>query len=134
MGACRHRGPDDPGHGSPLAGFTVPYVLVLLRSGGEMHGYALRDALAAKGLLPEVDCGNLYRTLRRMEESSLVCSRWEVDTAGPGRRRYAITPAGVAALDAAEAALRRAQQGLDVFFAIYQGATQAPQGIEGGLP
>lgn len=129
MGECRRRGPDEQGHLSPLAGLTAPYVLALLRGGREVHGYALRDELEARGLLPEVDCGNLYRTLRRMEESGLVSSRWDVDAAGPGRRRYVITPRGVAALDAAETALRRAREGLDLFFAIYEGATAVPLAV-----
>lgn len=141
MGACRRRGPDDQGHLSPLAGFTVPYVLLLLRSNGEMHGYALREELESRGLLTEVDCGNLYRTLRRMEESGLVTSRWEMDASGPGRRRYAITAVGVAALATAETALRRARAGLDLFFDIYRDASAAPlsvaetpsQRLEGGL-
>lgn len=126
MGDCRRRAPDDQAHLSPLAGFTVPYVLVLLQGGGEMHGYALRDELSRRGLLAEVDCGNLYRTLRRMEESGLVSSRWELDTAGPGRRRYSITAVGVAALATAESALRRAREGLDLFFELYRCAAAAP--------
>jgi len=112
----------------PISGLTVPYALVLLLRGGETHGYALRDELEAKGLLADVDFGNLYRTLRRMEEAGLVSSRWEIEQAGPGRRIYAIAPDGERYLASATESLRRAREGLDRFFGLYAGTHGCAEG------
>ncbi len=106
------------GWGSPFAGFTVPAVLLLLRT-GERHGYALRDELEASGLIPDVDFGNLYRALRRMEMAGLVDSRWEVGGEGPGRRVYTLTADGERYLRQAADALREVRATLDRFFARY---------------
>jgi len=103
------------GWGSPVAGFTVPSVLLLLR-GGERHGYALRDELESCGLIPDVDFGNLYRALRRMEAAGLVDSRWEVGGEGPGKRVYTLTADGEAYLRRAAEALRGVRATLDRFF------------------
>lgn len=126
-GPAGHRHRRGPGAETPLAGFTAPYALALLARRGEMHGYALRDDLEGSGLLPYVDFGNLYRTLRRMEEAGLVASRWELEQAGPGRRLYTVTPAGSEFLGRTAAGLRAVRAGLDVFFAL-----QAPAGQDAG--
>ena len=107
------------GWGSPAAGFTVPAVLLLLR-GGERHGYALRDELEASGLIPDVDFGNLYRALRRMEAAGLVDSRWEVGGEGPGRRVYTLTADGERYLVRAAETLRGVRAALDRFFHRYE--------------
>lgn len=126
----RHRrGPEEPpgpprrpGHpppAPPAAGLMVPCVLVLLLRCGELHGYALRDELEGRGLLSDVDFGNLYRTLRRMEDAGLVTSRWEVEAAGPGRRVYALAPAGERHLAAGAEALQQLRERLDRFFGLF---------------
>ena len=106
------------GWGSPFAGFTVPAVLLLLRA-GERHGYALRDELEGSGLIADVDFGNLYRALRRMEVAGLVDSRWEVGGEGPGRRVYTLTAAGERYLQQAADTLREVRASLDRFFSRY---------------
>jgi DNA-binding PadR family transcriptional regulator len=42
----------------------------------------------------DVDVGNLYRALRRMEGEGLVTSSWSEMGSGPNRRVYQITPQG----------------------------------------
>lgn len=112
-------GPPRSGWGPPLAGLTVPAVLLLLRD-RENHGYALRDELETSGLIADVDFGNLYRTLRRLEMAGWVVSRWEQEGDGGGRRVYAITEDGRSALDRLAASLREMQGALGRFLARYQ--------------
>jgi PadR family transcriptional regulator, regulatory protein PadR len=88
----------------------------LLRSGThEFHGYQIAKRLgdaADRRLLTAY--GTLYRALRRLEEMSLLRSRWEdpeipARENRPGRRLYALTAAGeAAARDARKLATQRA--------------------------
>ncbi len=112
-------GPFRHARGSPLAGFTVPIVLLLLRD-GRHHGYALRDEIEAEGLVDDVDFGNLYRALRRMEEVGLVISCWENSAEGPGRRVYTITPEGERYLAETAEGLRRHHAAVERFFRRYE--------------
>ena len=113
-------GPFRHGWGTPFSGFTVPCILLLLRR-GPLHGYALRDELASSGLIPEVDFGNLYRALRRMEVAGLVSSRWDADGDGSGRRVYTLAPAGSSYLDAIVPDLRAVREAVGRFLTLYAG-------------
>jgi DNA-binding PadR family transcriptional regulator len=76
-----------------------PFVLVLLAGGGA-HGYAIIAELEEWGLTGgAVDVGQVYRTLRELEEAGQVTSSWSNDASGPQRREYQLTPAGYAELD-----------------------------------
>jgi len=78
----------------PIWGFLQPNLLLIL-SEGPQHGYSLMDELARRKLLGgDVDVGNLYRSLRRMEMEGLVESAWSERGDGPNRRVYRITPRG----------------------------------------
>lgn len=68
--------------------------LALLVAEGPAHGYELMDRVRTLGL-PCVDCALLYRALRAMESEHLVTSSWEGSRAGPDRRMYRLTPAGI---------------------------------------
>jgi len=71
------------------------------------HGYDLLEHIPALvGDGAEVDLGNLYRMLRALESEGLVSSHWDVDTSGPARRIYTLTPAGERLLKAWASALR----------------------------
>ncbi len=80
---------------SLMWGLVKPAVLLIL-SEGPQHGYGLLGALQARGYLPgKTDVGNLYRGLRRLEESGAVISEWVRQTGpGPSRRTYKITEQG----------------------------------------
>ena len=80
---------------SPMWGLVQPAVLLVL-SEGPQHGYALLEALQARGYLPgKADVGNLYRGLRRLEKSGAVTSEWVRQSGpGPSRRSYQITDQG----------------------------------------
>lgn len=73
-------------------------VLAVLRQlHREAYGYALKKALAERGL--EVDEGTLYPLLRRLESQGLLASEWRVESGRP-RRYYRASASGRAAEEA----------------------------------
>ena len=75
-----------------------PFVLALL-AGGSAHGYAILGELAELGITTgAVDVGQVYRTLRDLEQAGQVRSKWQTGT-GAARRDYELTEVGSAALD-----------------------------------
>jgi PadR family transcriptional regulator, regulatory protein PadR len=62
-------------------------------AGGPTYGYAIAGALADAGL-GTVKGGTLYPLLGRFEEAGLVSVEWRAGDGGPGRKFYALTPAG----------------------------------------
>lgn len=78
----------------PVWGFLQPCLLLILAEGPQ-HGYGMLEELGRRNLLgAEVDVGNLYRTLRKMEASGLVESAWSGPGAGPNKRVYRISSRG----------------------------------------
>jgi PadR family transcriptional regulator PadR len=76
-----------------------PFVLTLL-AGDRAYGYAITSELEALGITGgAVDVGQVYRTLRDLEDAGLVTSTWSSEPVGPQRRDYELTDAGYAALD-----------------------------------
>ncbi len=96
-GICHRHGPDRPcscGMGN-LYRFVEPVTLYLLKVRGRTHGYELAGALSDNALTDSrIEPGALYRTLRRLEESGLVVSTWDVSGGGPARRMYDLTATG----------------------------------------
>jgi PadR family transcriptional regulator, regulatory protein PadR len=76
--------------------FIRPCLLLLLRE-QPAHGYDLLERLRAFGLSRD-DPGRLYRALRALENEGLVRSAWQKSQAGPDRRIYELTRAGMEAL------------------------------------
>ncbi len=106
--------------GAPTWGFLQPCLLLLLAEGPQ-HGYTLMDALNRRELLDhDVDVGNLYRALRRMEAEGLVTSAWSDQGSGPNKRVYEIAPAGEALLRGWAGALEGRLRLLNRFLAEYQ--------------
>ena len=78
--------------------WMAPFVLAILAS-GSAHGYAILGELRQLGITTgSVDVGQVYRTLRDLEEAGQVRSTWTTGT-GPARRDYELTETGFAALD-----------------------------------
>jgi len=95
-----------------------PFVMVLL-AGGASHGYAIVGELAQLGITNgAVDVGQVYRTLRDLEEAGQVRSSWTTGT-GPARRDYELTDAGRAALDEWAAVMKERARLLAEFQARY---------------
>ena len=75
-----------------------PFVLAMLASGSS-HGYAILTELRQLGITNgSVDVGQVYRTLRDLEQAGQVSSTWAPGT-GPARRDYELTELGFLALD-----------------------------------
>jgi PadR family transcriptional regulator len=99
--------------------WLTPVALVLLREESS-HGYELMQRLAEFGFDEEISAGNLYRTLRRMEQEGLCKSEWDTsEDDGPARRMYSATEAGEAYLAAWAEGCRKYQTVMDCFFRAY---------------
>jgi PadR family transcriptional regulator PadR len=70
-------------------GWLVVAVLAQLRT--ERYGYALRKALADRGLA--IDENTLYPLLRRLENQGLLVSQWREEEKR-NKRFYRLSPAG----------------------------------------
>jgi PadR family transcriptional regulator PadR len=85
--------------GGPRRRWLEPFVLVLLAA-APGHGYSLLGRLNALGVAADdLDVGQVYRTLRELELSGLLASRWQMPDAGAARREYVVTDEGLTALD-----------------------------------
>ncbi|MEZ5316819.1 MAG: PadR family transcriptional regulator [Vicinamibacterales bacterium] len=101
--------PADPRRHLPLK--PVDLELLLSLADGDLHGYGLVQAIAARtdGLVV-LDPGNLYRVIKRLLADGLVDEagqREAPDAAGERRRYYRITPLGGRVLAAELDRLRR---------------------------
>ncbi len=104
-----------------------PFVLVLLAGGGA-HGYAITAQLEEMGITGgPVDIGQVYRTLRDLEEAGQVTSSWSAEPAGPQRRDYELTEAGYAAIDAWAAVMKERARLIGEFNAMYLASVAAPR-------
>jgi PadR family transcriptional regulator, regulatory protein PadR len=108
---------------TPVWGFIQPCLLLLLKR-GRQHGYGLMDLLGQHGFVRDgdVDVGNLYRTLRRMERVGWVRSEWSEEGPGPVKRVYELTPAGEAQLHRWATGLRNRLDRLGRFLKEYERA------------
>lgn len=97
--------------------FLRPCLLLLLRE-RSAHGYDLLERLEPLRV-SRADPGRLYRALRALEQEGLVHSAWEASEAGPDRRIYELTRAGMESLHASAQALVETQAVLGTFLSRY---------------
>lgn len=95
--------------------FAEPSLLLLLRERPGAHGYELLEALEELMPAEQIDMGNLYRSLRALEDEGLVTSEWK-----EGKRRYELTAAGVRLLGEWAEALGLARVRIDRFLQRYE--------------
>ena len=97
-----------------------PFVLMAL-AGGSSHGYGIVGLLTEVGINQgAVDVGQVYRTLRDLEQAGQVVSSWTTGT-GAARRDYTITDDGSRALDEWAAVMKERQRLIAEFDAAYFG-------------
>ena len=121
-GGARCRWQVSPGEWSVRARierFGEPAVLLLLHE-SPAHGYDLLDSLGALTGEKRADMGNLYRTLRALENESIVSSEWRDDLPGPSKRVYELTEAGRRLLDQWANALGEARGRIDELLRRYE--------------
>ncbi|KAA2264041.1 PadR family transcriptional regulator [Solihabitans fulvus] len=69
-------------------------LLLATLEGGQLHGYAIIDALQAhSGGVLDLPTGTVYPALRRLERAGCVCSEWST-VSGRERRTYRLTGVG----------------------------------------
>jgi poly-beta-hydroxybutyrate-responsive repressor len=115
---------------APVGGrhrWMEPFALVLLAE-GRAHGYAVISELEEMGITGgSVDVGQVYRTLRDLEDAGLVTSAWSSEPAGPQRRDYELTEAGYSALDEWAAVMKERERLIAEFDARYLAAVARPR-------
>ena len=83
--------------GKSLSRLSQPTILTLLAQAGEpMHGYSIVQKAAASPMFggKKPDATGIYRALKRMEESGLVTSAWEMPEEGSAKRMFTLTDKG----------------------------------------
>jgi len=96
-----------------------PWLLLFLAR-EDLHGYELITRLGRADGVPAADPGNVYRTLRRLEEQGAVVSAWDAGgPSGPARRVYTLTTAGRSALAAWVTHISAAHSSLTAFLLRY---------------
>jgi PadR family transcriptional regulator, regulatory protein PadR len=98
--------------------FLRACLLLLLRE-QPAYGYELLQRLQPFGF-DRSDPGGLYRTLRGLEEEGLVRSAWQASQAGPDRRIYELTRAGMEALHLQAKALAAGTEIMGSFVGRYE--------------
>src|SRR5262245_17185731 len=100
---------------SYIGEFEQLLLLTILRLGSDAYGVAIaRDLEERAGR--RVSRGALYTSLDRLEDKGLL--RWKPGVGSPEReglprRRYTVTPAGVAALREARETLKKMWRGIE---------------------
>ena len=90
-------------------------ILRLLVRKGELHGYAIVKELQSLGRVIAGE-STVYPVLKRLQADGLVLSHWVETSAGPPRRYYRVSDAGMAFLTDAGAeweALVESMRGLE---------------------
>jgi len=76
---------------------SVETLMMTMLAGGERHGYGIRqDILEHSGGRIELEAGNLYRNIRRLESVGLIEASSQRHDPGDDERRiyYRLTPFG----------------------------------------
>ena len=81
--------------GAFLERFVQPSILMFL-SKENLHGFSILKKLKQSKVIDysDIDPTGLYRTLKKMESSGLLSSKWDTETALQPRRIYQITKEG----------------------------------------
>jgi DNA-binding PadR family transcriptional regulator len=84
-----------PCSGKTLARIIQPAVMAVLAK-ETLHGYLIVQRLSKLAMFQDQtpDPAGLYRLLKAMEHDGLVVSTWDMDGAGPAKRRYKLTSSG----------------------------------------
>lgn len=110
--------------------FLRPCLLLLLAE-SPSHGYDLMERLRPFGF-DVTDPATVYRSLRQLEEESLLSSCWDTSNRGPARRIYAVTPDGLDLLGGWTHVLAQNRRILDLFLDRYATRAESPESSHGG--
>lgn len=93
----------EPRWPAPWVRAVLPTAVLASLEDGALHGYAIAQRLAARGL-GRPRGGSLYPLLSALETDGAVTASWDQGESGPGRRSYALTAAGAERLTRERAA------------------------------
>jgi PadR family transcriptional regulator, regulatory protein PadR len=103
----------------------VDFCLLALLAEGEAYGYELMRRLEEHGIGP-IPGGSLYPALLRLENQGHLASEWRAGAGGPGRKYYALTGRGRAALAEDLGSWRSLSAAID---SLLRGADGATEGV-----
>lgn len=83
----------EPHWPAPWVRAVLPTAVLAALEDGGLHGYAIAQRLAARGL-GRPRGGSLYPLLSALEADGAVTASWDQGESGPGRRSYALTTVG----------------------------------------
>ena len=88
--------PNCPCTGKNMRNLAAPWILLTLHRQDGTHGYEIGRIVSdhLEGMDVGLNITGLYRHLNMLEKRGMVVSRWDVDNAGPAKRRYFLTDAG----------------------------------------
>lgn len=116
---------------APIERFFEPCILLMLTKNSS-YGYELMKNL--KDQCGEIiDVGNLYRTLRRMEEDGWVRSAWKKGDSGPKKRIYTITSDGEDFLHSAALGFEQSKRQIERFLKRYKHFTKGGDKVNDGI-
>jgi PadR family transcriptional regulator PadR len=111
-----------PCTGRNLDKFTAPAALLAIAQAGRASGYSvvarIRELPLSGGT--GVDHSAVYRALRKMEQTGMVVSSWELGSGGPARRVYTLTESGHRCLDTWAETLARHSRAIKGFLKEHQ--------------
>lgn len=117
---CLEEGPEVEVRPAMIEGVIEPGLLLLLAERSS-HGYELTLELEQRELVASpVAPARVYEVLKRLEQDGAVEGRHEDSPAGPDRRQFTITPAGLERLERWVTALRLSQEHLQTILATYK--------------
>ena len=94
---------------------TLDLLILRMLAGGEMHGWALSQAIQRQsdGLL-RVGQGSLYPALQRIEQQGWITSEWRPTEQNRPARYYTLTSSGRRALTAETRSWRQYVRAVDL--------------------
>lgn len=96
----------DPAWPAPWVRAVLGTAVLAVLEVEELHGYALTERLAERGLgRPRGD--SLYPLLESLQEAEAIEATWQQGERGPSRRTYRLTPVGLDRLREEQTALDR---------------------------
>ena len=104
-GACHPKSDEDMKEcaelGKSLNRLSQPTILTILAASDKpMHGYIIVQEAAKSPMFggKKPDATGVYRTLKRLEDTGLVTSRWDTPEEGSAKRLFTLTDKGYACL------------------------------------
>ncbi|HUX38506.1 MAG TPA: PadR family transcriptional regulator [Rectinemataceae bacterium] len=108
----------------------TPAFILLLLAREKLYGAAILSRLEAELPGSNPDSAAIYRALQDLEDEACVSAEWETDIAGPARKWYSITEAGIKRLAELKADIEMRRRIFDWFLAGYASLPEAAKKVD----